>query len=350
MAGLSTGTRANSSDRNSVISLDNSFETAGSDLILEIAYESRIQSENVRIGKHGKVLGLAVHPVNEDQISFLTSDGRVYFLEYEEGISCQWLPRGDCVWTDQKINIKSIVGCLSGQLKIIKMCPPLCAKNESVYRPLLAAGSNSGNLLFYNLNTGSLEREVSVHTSAVADIEWISDFPSPALLSCSYNPVTGSNVVKNELILTSVLTGKTKVLRGERGEESKITMIRVSSSLQFFVIAFANAPFELWDARKFCLLRTMPKKFPHVSALTWSPNHKSRKKNSLPSESEKQTGKPGLVKEHILFSDLDCQLFHFLVEGHSIRDGSKIPAETGLGIFFSFPSSETHYSYIPPSH
>ena len=42
LAGLSTGTKAISSERNLIISLDNSFETAGSDLILEIAYESRV--------------------------------------------------------------------------------------------------------------------------------------------------------------------------------------------------------------------------------------------------------------------------------------------------------------------
>ena len=64
------------------------------------------------------------------------------------------------------------------------------------------------------------------------------------------------------------------MLRGERGDEPKITMIRVSSALQFFVLAFSSGPFELWDAVKLTLLRTMPKKFPHVSAISWSPTHR----------------------------------------------------------------------------
>ena len=46
-----------------------------------------------------------------------------------------------------------------------------------------------------------------------------------------------------------------RVLRGDRGEEPKITMIRVSHAKQYFVLAFTAGPFELWDARKLCLLR-----------------------------------------------------------------------------------------------
>ena len=31
-----------------------------------------------------------------------------------------------------------------------------------------------------------------------------------------------------------------------------------------------------------------------------------------------------LPQEHILFTDQDSQLYHFSVEGHSIRDGTKV--------------------------
>ena len=36
------------------------------------------------MGKNIKVLGLAVHPITEKQIAYLTSDGRVYILDYAE--------------------------------------------------------------------------------------------------------------------------------------------------------------------------------------------------------------------------------------------------------------------------
>ena len=111
------------------------------------------------------------------------------------------------------------------------------------------------------------------------------------------------------------------VLRGDRGEESKITMLRVSHAKQYFVLAFSAAPFELWDLKKLCLLRTMPKKFPLVTALVWTPNHKMRRKSPVPGTELSETCSPGKtedgvpVKENILFTDLDSQLYHFTVEG-----------------------------------
>ena len=46
-----------------------------------------------------------------------------------------------------------------------------------------------------------------------------------------------------------------RMLRVDRGEEPKITMIRVSHAKQYFVLAFSAGPFELWDIKKLCLLR-----------------------------------------------------------------------------------------------
>jgi hypothetical protein len=75
-----------------------------------------------------------------------------------------------------------------------------------------------------------------------------------------------------------LFSGKIKNLRLDRGDESPISMVRISHVRQYFVIAFAAAPFELWDLKKLCILRTMPKKFPLVTALAWSPLHTSRSK------------------------------------------------------------------------
>lgn len=120
------------------------------------------------------------------------------------------------------------------------------------------------------------------------------------------------------------------------------------------------------------LLRTMPKKFPPITALDWSPLHnlKSLKKKlhaSDEKEKEKQLGvtrgkkvcsslllrrfskgefpfvedsvdeatsgthQPLVAKEHFVFTDPEGQLYHFSVEGNAIRDGTKVPAETRLG-------------------
>ena len=68
----------------------------------------------------------------------------------------------------------------------------------------------------------------------------------------------------------------------------------------------------------------MPKKFPLVTALVWSPAHRSKKKNvsgtveldKVSSESKLDDDLP--LKEHILFTDVDSQLYHFSVEGIGI--------------------------------
>ena len=92
---------------------------------------------------------------------------------------------------------------------------------------------------------------------------------SPESQLCWLNLYLGANPLNNTNNRPCSLLFRQ--LRPERGDEPKITMVRVSSALQFFVLAFAHGPFELWDAARLCLLRTMPKKFPHVSAITWSP-------------------------------------------------------------------------------
>lgn len=38
-----------------------------------------------------------------------------------------------------------------------------------------------------------------------------------------------------------------------------------------------------------------------------------------------------VAKEHFVFTDTEGQLYHFSVEGNTIRDGTKIPAEASLG-------------------
>ena len=83
--------------------------------------------------------------------------------------------------------------------------------------------------------------------------------------------------------------GKLKVLRSDRSEEAAIDMVKVSHLKQYFVVAFVGAPFELWDLKKLCLLRTMPKKFPPITSIEWSPLHnlnKNRKRGSVDSSKD----------------------------------------------------------------
>ncbi|KAK2143923.1 hypothetical protein LSH36_799g00015 [Paralvinella palmiformis] len=241
---------------------------------------------------------------------------------------------------------------------IIRMCPPLTTKNWAVYEPLLAVGTSSGVIQVYNISSGLLVKELSIHMTSVRGIEWVS---LHSFLSYAYPTPGQSGVVKNELLLTDIQTGKSVGYRSNRDEESPIEMLRVSYLKQYFVVLFKNKPFELWDLRSGTLLRQMPKNFPHVTALEWSPAHfsKSLKKKSgqghettssqpqsqveltssgsavmdpvSRSEPRQAGGSSSSVREHFVFTDNNGLLYHFILEGNMLKDGSKIPPDGSMG-------------------
>ena len=101
---------------------------------------------------------------------------------------------------------------------------------------------------------------------------------------------SSGGLVRNELVHTDIRTGKATALRTNRSEEPPIDMLRVSHLKQYFIVAFVGAPFELWDLRSMTLLRTMPKKFPPITALDWSPLHnlKSLRKRQQQQNEDKE--------------------------------------------------------------
>jgi len=314
------------------------------DGLLEVSYESLTVSEHVRLGKNCRVLGLAVKPSTQAEVAFLTTDGRIFFLNLGSADSSTMdmpiVTLSSLSTSSMRLTVSAILSSLSPS-KAVRMCPPLTTKNWGEYRPLLAVGTVTGHVQILNVSTGLVEREVAVHSAPVLGLEWTSTNPAASLLSFAYSSITGSSsgLVRNELVHMDIITGKVKHLRTEQGREAgepKITMIRVSHLKKYFVVAFASGPFELWDLTKLCILRTMPKKFPHITALEWSPLHTARVKKSgsvSPCEKEgsKEQNTKEVTKEHIVLTDHDGQLYHFTVEGHTIKDGTKIPAETGLG-------------------
>jgi len=308
--------------------------------LLEVSYESVTVSEHVRLGKNCRVLGFALRPATQAEVAFLATDGRIFFLSLRSTDKSTPPPAIVTLSSLSSNRVRLTVSAILSSLSIskaVRMCPPLTTKNWGTYKPLLAVGTVTGNLQVVNVSTGLVEREMAVHSTPILGLEWTSTNPAASVLSFSHCNVTGSNsnLVRNELVHTDIITGKVKHLRSEQGREAgepKITMIKVSHLKKYFVVAFAAGPFELWDLSKLCILRTMPKKFPHITALEWSPLHTSRvKKSGSISPGEKEQNMKEVTKEHILLTDHDGQLYHFTVEGNTIKDGTKIPAETGLG-------------------
>jgi len=408
--------------------LDGSSPSGGA---YDVFYDHRCQSDSLRVTKHNRVCAAVICPVTEKKIALIMSDGKTLVWElttvdyvgnvalsaqsplYTPGcgspmnIIGDLLPEGNhslnlgaisssapklalsdlishtpALLTESQANQNSLggvekhgvllkfvlVGLLNGLAAppvVLRMCPALTTKNFTLYQPLLAVGASPGIVQIYNLSSGQLYREFSMHSCTVHGIEWVS---LRSFISFAHpTPVNVSGTVKNEIMLTDVNTGRSVQIRANADDECPIEYIRVSYLKQYFVILFKEKPFELWDLRTLTLLRQMPKNFPHVTALEWSPTHHVKmSKKRVPSESngaaEASTSmldlssaattpsaispeetttpaappppdrKPSIaVREHFVFTDVNGLLYHFIVEGNLIKDGSKIPPDGNMG-------------------
>ncbi|KXJ05597.1 WD repeat-containing protein 11, partial [Exaiptasia diaphana] len=225
------------------------------------------------------------------------------------------------------------------------MCPPLTTKNWSSYKPLIAIGTNQGSIQVFNLSTGILTREYSIHTGSVRGVSWSS---LSSFFSWSLTPGSSS---KNELQLLDLKTGhSTHISLGKHAEEVPIECVKVSQLRQYFFIAFKDRPLQLWDLKNLCVLKELPRNFPNITALEWSPSHHSKHLKKKLSSQLEASGASDIashvldpkrldptqtqiwIKEHFVCVDVNGLLYHFLVEGNNVKDGSKVQCDSTLGV------------------
>ncbi|KAF3842333.1 hypothetical protein F7725_024284 [Dissostichus mawsoni] len=348
----------------------------------ELVYDLRSQCDAIRVTKTVRPYRMVICPVNENSAALMVSDGRAML----SGLSPLYTPISFCgspLGTNQKriqdLSLNSMIGqtliagealppssiqqevqlkfLLSGLLSglplppfALRMCPPLTTKNINHYQPLLAIGTSNGSVLVYNLTSGLLHKELSVHSCEVRGIEWLS---LTSFLSFATSAPNNMGMVRNELQHVDLLTGRCFAFRGERGnDEPPIEMMKVSHLKQYLVVVFRDKPLELWDTRTGTLLREMAKNFPTVTALEWSPSHnlKSLKKKQMAAreamarqtvsdaeqsivessvisllqdaESKSESSQAISAREHFVFTDTDGQVYHITVEGNTGSMGS----------------------------
>ncbi|XP_061491807.1 WD repeat-containing protein 11 isoform X4 [Rhineura floridana] len=264
----------------------------------------------------------------------------------------------------QEVHLKFLLTGLFSGLPLppfaIRMCPPLTTKNIKQYQPLLAIGTSNGSVLVYNLTSGLLHKELSIHSCEVKGVEWTS---LSGFLSFATSTPNNLGQVRNELQLVDLPTGRSIAFRGERGgDEPAIEMIKVSHLKQYLAVVFKDKPLELWDIRTCSLLREMSKNFPTITALEWSPSHnlKSLRKKQLAAreamarqtvvsdteqsslessvisllqeaESKSELSQNISAREHFVFTDTDGQVYHLTVEGNSVKDSARIPPDGSMG-------------------
>uniref|UniRef100_A0A5F9D790 WD repeat domain 11 n=1 Tax=Oryctolagus cuniculus TaxID=9986 RepID=A0A5F9D790_RABIT len=296
---------------NSIFTSSN--EEPDPDPVQELTYDLRSQCDAIRVTKTVRPFSMVCCPVNENAAALIVSDGRVMIWELksavcnrnsrssssgasplyspvsfcgipvgvlqsklpdlsldnmigQSAIAGEEPPKGSAL---QEVHLKFLLtGLLSGLPSpqfAIRMCPPLTTKNIKMYQPLLAVGTSNGSVLVYHLTSGLLHKELSVHSCEVKGIEWTS---LTGFLSFATSTPNNMGLVRNELQLVDLPTGRSIAFRGERGnDESPMEMIKVSHLKQYLAVVFKDKPLELWDVRTCTLLREMSKNFPAITAL-----------------------------------------------------------------------------------
>ncbi|KAF2975066.1 hypothetical protein EK904_004121 [Melospiza melodia maxima] len=373
----------------------------------ELVYDLRSQCDAIRVTKTVRPFSMVCCPVNENAAALIVSDGRVMIWELKSCISGRnvrnssssasplYSPVSFCgipvgafqnklpdLSLDnmigqgaspgeelrnsflQEVHLKFLLtGLLSG-LPLppfaIRMCPPLTTKNIKQYEPILAVGTSNGSVLVFHLTSGLLHKELSIHSCEVKGIEWIS---LTGFISFATSTPNNLGLVRNELQLVDLPTGRSVAFRGERGnDEPAIEMIKVSHLKQYLAVVFKDKPLEIWDVRTCTLLREMSKNFPSATALEWSPSHnlKSLRKKQLAAreamarqtvapdtevssvessvisllqeaESKSELSQNISAREHFVFTGADGQVYHLTVEGNSVKDSARIPPDGSMG-------------------
>ncbi|XP_050421580.1 WD repeat-containing protein 11-like [Adelges cooleyi] len=298
-------------------------------------YEHRIQSEIIRQVKNSKVLGFVVCPVTEKHIAVMLSTGKVIIFELEKIMSSSndvsyYLGRRDNhkmslsntfpsfndnqgIIPKVRLYPRGILPCLESGLTIIKYCPPLTTSTRASYKPLLAVGTNSGNLVIINLATGLTFKEYHVHSHPVRGIEWISQ---RFIISWSFYSYTSNT--KSQVVITNIQCGQSTCVRTTKVDEPHILFIKVSPLKQYFVIGIKDGPLEIWDLKSMSMLSKMSKRFPAAVCMEWVQcNMPKGKRSSLTTSTTEENDVGSKFPEHLLISDVAGNLYAFLIDSNS---------------------------------
>ncbi|CAF0830559.1 unnamed protein product [Adineta ricciae] len=333
---------------NSSIAALQSFNTALTDFIVDITYDLVYYSDPFRLSKNTRICSFCVSPKNETVISVILTDGKVLFwnIDQKELSTSATVEMNNEGNNGNHIPLGGVMFASPPAPYTIQMCSPMTAKNWKDWIPLLAVGCHNGDIVIFDLNDGSIQRQLAVHSCPVRGIAWIS---THIILSWGYQaPSDGRTTVRNEIFMTHISSGRQEPFRSEiNHDESPIESFKVSHTKNYLIILFRDQPFELWDLKSFTLIRRLPKKCPKILALDWSPNVLVMKKplgetkvnSSTESEQELHRVNSAEVetssvdfdkkssRENFIFTDEYNLLYHFYVEGRTIKEVATVPPD-----------------------
>eukprot|EP01080_Neovahlkampfia_damariscottae_P006660 gene6660-10825_t len=140
---------------------------------------------------------------------------------------------------------------LEGLLESISSA--ITAMDVSPFSPLVAVGTQNGNLQISNMVHSGLEYKHEVFSqSPLMFVRW---FANDRLITATSKSL-GKNHFENQLTIVTLASGKHIELRKDRKQETTfIKAIEVSTNKQIAAVLLHNRPLEIWDLRTCNLLR-----------------------------------------------------------------------------------------------
>ncbi|MFH4977930.1 hypothetical protein AB6A40_004639 [Gnathostoma spinigerum] len=295
--------------------------------IAQFLYEVFMTSDTQRQSAHHRISAAALCPVTQSSIALLYNSGKIAFYEMGREEDEQLMPYRSRFLTDMVVCDESLRCSPNGTLRLSnvgQMCSlghgassvrmrPMEELTEEDASHLVAVGSNQGVIHLVNVFDATIYKDLHVHTCPIKCLDWGGSY---TLLSAAFaHSPNSSPVVRNDILVTDIRTGKSERLRPEV-DESPVEILRVSFYHCYVAIGFRSEPLEIWHLKSMRLLRRMSRACPIIIDLVWSGKHNAIKSVAGGTET--------VFRENLVVLDQDCHLYHVVVKGLHVRDGKEV--------------------------
>uniref|UniRef100_A0A915PSD2 Ribosome control protein 1 domain-containing protein n=1 Tax=Setaria digitata TaxID=48799 RepID=A0A915PSD2_9BILA len=297
-------------------------------------YEFLYSGETQRQTHHCRISSVALCPVTQTTVAFLYNSGNISIYQLglkEDNVVLPYrasyitditsVDEDLCCFANGHLKMSNIAQLFSlGQGVTTVRIQPLYVEENSKTKQLTAVGSNQGIVRLVEISTGTIFRELHIHTCPIKCIDWCGPHK---LISAAYvHSLSASSLVKNDIFVTDIRTGEARRLRPEV-EETPVEMLRVSFYYCYVAIGFRNEPLEIWHLKSMRLLRRMSRSCPVIVDMAWSGKHHAAKRISQ--------GDEPVFRENLVVLDEECHLYHVVVKGLHVRDGKEVNSQWKSG-------------------
>ncbi|CAF0850740.1 unnamed protein product [Didymodactylos carnosus] len=287
---------------NSTLAALQSTLTSLADFVIDVTYDLICFSDAFRLSKNTKICSFAVSPSNETTIGVILTDGRLLLWTTDKLI----LKNENLDINNNRIPLYGLMFAGPSSSCVIQMCPPMTSKNWRHWQALLAVGCSNGDIVLFDLNSGMIQRQMSIHSCTVRGVVWLS---TTMLLSWAYHNTDGRSLVRNEVFIVNI-------------QSDGITL--------FFYQHVIVYNFKEWSTNIVSKKKATDSSQMNNSG-TESELELTRRlsdSSTIDAGDKQQSILSSPQREHFIFTDEYNLLYHFYVEARVIKEIATVPPDS----------------------